>query len=172
MQRRMKFVVLVLVVIVACSVGTRGMAGIIFRSPEVDVPVSLAKGTTARTKEFGSKKRDYYLISVVAQRRHPDDGQACMMGIEMGPLSSYACGQKPLLQAAWHVLDGDKIIAGGTVQEKGGGGVTSRTLERYLGHFWGEAGHKYVLEITFIGDGGPLNSTTPHLVVEIKKNSD
>ena len=144
----------------------------IIRRPVIDIPVSLAKGTI-KTKPFGSKSNDYYLILIRTRRgRLPLDEMDCMMGINWGPFSRYTCYRKPLLQADWRVSDGDKTVAAGEAYDQGGGGSTDRTLERYLGHFTGQAGHKYTLEVQVTADGSPLNVTDPHLVVEIRKPSD
>ena len=137
----------------------------------VDIPVSLSEGKV-RTTEFGSKNREYYLILIRAQRRLPFADMNCMMGLDWGSSSSFNCNRAPLLQADWQVIDGDQVAASGLAYEKGGGASTDRTLDRYLGHFEGQAGHRYVLEVRFTADGTPLNVTDPHLVVEIKKPWD
>jgi len=143
----------------------------IFRKPVVDIPVSLAEGKV-RTNEFSSKNDEHYLILIRAQRRIPFAEMTCMMGVDFGQLNPSVCNTKPLLQADWSVWEGDRIVASGAAHDRGGGGSTDRTLERYIGHFSGQAGHKYVVEAKFTADGTALNKTGPHLIVEVEKPWD
>jgi hypothetical protein len=144
----------------------------LIRQPLIDIPVSLAKGKV-RTREFGSKQSETYLILIRAQRGPiPFADMNCMMGVSWGVTSSLSCNLNPLLKADWWVYDTGQCVAAGAIIESGGGGTSNRDLDRYLGNFSGQAGHKYVLEVLFLADGTPLNVAKPHLVVEIKKPWD
>lgn len=78
-----------------------------------------------------------------------------------------------LLEADWTVLDGDHVVAHGSVH-----GVdshvtaTKELLSRQVGEFMGEKDKRYVLEVTFTKDGTPLNVTNPHLIVMMSKPTD
>jgi hypothetical protein len=140
----------------------------LFHQNVVDVPISLGKGTI-RTREFGSKKDQHYLILVVARRGHlPLADMNCMMGVSWDNLNS--CAREPLLQADWKVIELDRGIATavGSIHESGGGEVSDRSLGRYLGHFDVRPGRRYILEVQFTSDGTPLDVAQPHLVVEIE----
>src|SRR5208337_2568592 len=155
------------------SLAPAALAGFsLFRMPVVDIPVSLAKGKVT-TNEFGSKNNETYSILIRAQRgRLPFADMNCMMGVTWGESSSFNCDREPLLKADWWVYDKGQCVAAGEAYERGRGASSNHTLERYLGHFQGQAGQKYVLEILFAADGSPLNVTIPHLVVEINKPWD
>jgi len=140
----------------------------LFRKPVVDIPVSLAKGKVT-TEEFGSKGSEYYSILIRVQRGPlPFADMECMMGVDFGQ----RCNRESLLKADWWVFDKGQSVAAGEVIENGGGASSNHTQERCLGHFKGQAGHKYVLEVLFVADGTPLNVANPHLVVEINKPWD
>ena len=65
------------------------------------------------------------------------------------------------------MFDGDRVVAHGS--DKGWSNSFSAGasyLSRYIGHFKGEAKHRYVVEVRFTKDGGTLNVTNPRLVVE------
>ena len=139
----------------------------------VDIPVSLAEGVI-RTKEFGSKNSETYSILIRARRRLPFADLSCMMGLDQPSTPPYYFYEncKPVLRADWWILENGKVVTGGSTREGLGGGTTNGTMDRYLGHFTGQAGHRYVLEVRFTADGTPLNVTNPHLIVKIIKPSD
>jgi len=156
----------------ACCLVPCALAGFSFiRKPVIDIPVSLAKGTVW-TKEFGSKSSETYSVIIRAQRRLPFADMNCMMGVSWGESSSFNCDREPLLQADWWLKEGDRVADSGSAYERTGGASTDHTLEKYLGHFHGQAGHKYVVEVRFISDGSALNATNPHLIIETNKPWD
>lgn len=137
----------------------------------VDVPVSLAVGTV-RTSEF-PVTHNSYLILIRAEKRLAFADMNCMMGLTSGPLSRYNCNKEPLIQAAWTVWDGERVVAQGSIQDKAGPGAWANdSMDRYLGTFNGQAQKKYVLEVKFTKDGTPLSVTNPHLIVLLTKPTD
>ena len=132
------------------------------------MPISLSPGTV-RTPEFALKQATY-LIEIQAERRIPFGDMLCMMGLTTGPLSSFNCDKEPLLQADWTLWGDGQVAAQGSVHSRDGSFDSgNHYLFRYLGHFVGEAGKKYVLEVKFTRDGTPLNQTDPHLIVMLTK---
>src|SRR5438067_5744635 len=101
--------------------GRSAWAGVCWdcRKPAIDMPVSLAVGTVL-TPEF-PVKHQVYLIKIEARRgRIPFADMNCMMGTSWGPLSSYNCDKEPVLQAEWTVSDGARVVAQGSIHERGG----------------------------------------------------
>lgn len=140
------------------------------RKPAVDMPVSLAVGTV-RTPEF-PVKRDPYLIIIRAEKRLPFADMNCMLGLAT-PLPDPNCNKEPLLQADWTVWDNGHLVGRGMAHRRDGrGGWAEDSIDRYLGHFVGEAKKNYVLEVKFTKDGSALNVTNPHLIVLMTKPTD
>jgi hypothetical protein len=138
--------------------------------PVVDMPVSVAVGSV-RTPEF-TVKHEGYQISIRAKKNFPFDEMNCMLGLSpMEPIGSGNCDKEPLLNLTWIVWDQGRTVAQGLVHGWSGyGGWADKSIDRYLGHFVGEAKKKYVLELTFTKDGGALKQTEPRLVVEQDPN--
>jgi hypothetical protein len=95
-----------------------------------------------------------------------------MMGLTTGPLDSTNCDQEPLLQADWTVWDNGRVVDHGSAHRRNGGSWAKNSIDKFLGHFVGEAKKKYVLEVTFAKDGSALNATNPHLIVMMTKPTD
>lgn len=148
----------------------KALAGWGGRKPAIDMPVSLAVGTV-RTPEFPVKHQPY-LVMIRAKRSLPFADMNCMMGVSWGPLSSYNCDVEPLLQADWTVCENGQVVDRGSAHGKGRGASSDQFLDRFLGHFVGEAKKRYVLEVKFTKDGSALNVTNPHLIVMMTKPTD
>ena len=130
----------------------------------IDMPVSLAAGTV-RTPEFAVKK-EYYNITIDARWLLPTDELRCRMGFAVSP-SDRHCRWEPLLETKWRVLDGDRVVAEGLDEGRTNAfDASSHSLIRHIGHFRGEAHHRYLVELTFVKDASLLNVTQPRLVVE------
>jgi hypothetical protein len=143
------------------------------RKAAADMAVSLAVGSV-RTPEF-SVKHERYLIWLQAERKIPFGQMQCMMGIHLkrDPDHCEMFKFDTVLEAKWVVRDGDRIIAEGVVSGKDDQFESSdQYLSRYFGSFMGEAGRKYVLEVTFTKDGTALEGTNPHLIVMMSKSTD
>jgi hypothetical protein len=143
------------------------------RNAAVNMPVSLAVGTV-RTPEF-PVKHEAYEISIQVERRIPLGELDCMMGVKFSWEHDH-CAKfnfERLLDADWKVLDGDRIVAQGSVHGTDDNfGTSKEFLSRVLGTFVGEKDKKYVLEVKFTKDGTPLNVTNPHLIVMMTKATD
>lgn len=99
----------------------------------------------------------------------------CMMGVKFSWEHDH-CAKfhfERLLDADWTVLDGDRIVARGSVHGIDDNFGTSKNyLTRVLGTFVGEKDKTYVLELKFTKDGTPLNATNPRLIVMMTKATD
>jgi hypothetical protein len=133
----------------------------------VNMPVSLAVGTTVRTPEFLVKNTDYR-IGIRVKRGLPFGQLSCMIGGEQHPSHCDMYHWDVVIEAEWKVLAGEHIVAQGTAKGSNGGMSWSDDfMDRYLGEFVGEANKKYVVEIKFTKDGTPLNEFNPRLIVEM-----
>jgi hypothetical protein len=135
-----------------------------YRHSDVDMAVSLSAGTV-RTPEFPVGGQ-WYDIMVQVEEPLPFMQMKCMMGVVGGPLDSKNCSSDdPLLKADWAVLDGGQVVDKGTIPNRCACKFENKYIYKFLGSFSGEAGKKYVVEVTFTKDGTPLNVANPHLIV-------
>jgi hypothetical protein len=139
-----------------------------YRRPEIEIPIRLAVGTI-RTPEF-PVQHEAYLIMIQAEKKLPFDDMNCMMGLDLW--TPRGCAKESLIEAEWMVRDSDHIVAEGSVHEKTGADYANHYIWKHMGHFAGEAGKKYVLEMRFTKDGTALQVTDPHLIVMMTKASD
>lgn len=138
-----------------------------WRRPEIEVPVSLAAGSTQTLSLHLTKTAEYAIIIQVAKRL-PFDELWCKLGLTLGPDDhTYHCAEEPLLQAEWTVRSEDgQIVAQGEVHKPGDEDVfLNRYILRYIGYFRGQRGKSYTLEIEFLKDGSSLDVCDPHLIV-------
>jgi hypothetical protein len=90
----------------------------------------------------------------------------CMMGVTQGPLQERDCSpDDPLLRADWTVSNEGRKVFSGSSKAAAEAKFTSKYIFKFIGSFAGEAGKKYLLEVSFTKDGTPLNSANPHLIV-------
>jgi len=153
--------------------GPKALASVCWgcRKPEVNMPVSLAVGTV-RTPEFPVKHQPY-LVIIQAERRLPLADMNRMMGLTTGPRDPYNCNEEPLLQADWTVWDNGRVVDHGSAHRRNYSGAWAKdSIEKWLGHFVGEAKKKYVLEVKFTRDASALNVTNPDLIVMMTKPTD
>lgn len=134
-----------------------------YRDAVVDMPVSLARGTV-RTPEFSAKHKIYF-ISIEAQWLLPTVELRCKMGFGVVPPSDH-CKSEVVLGGKWRVLEGDRIVAQGSIERISREFEAGKDyLRRYIGYFNGESKHRYTVEVTFTEDGSSLNATNPRLIV-------
>jgi len=132
------------------------------------MPISLALGTV-RTPEFLVKHKTY-TMEIRSQWRLPTHALQCRMGFTLIPTdpASNTCRVEPLIELEWSVFDGDRVVAHGSDEGWSNSfAAGSSYLSRYIGHFMGEAKHKYVVAVKFTKDGSELNVTNPRLVIEL-----
>jgi hypothetical protein len=135
-----------------------------YRHSDVDMPVSLTVGSV-RTPEFAPVSLGYDIM-IQVEKPLPFQQMVCMMGVGSGISAPNDCSSNdPLLRADWTVLDGERIVDHGTAPNRCACKFEDKYIYKFLGSFAGEAGKKYVVEVTFTKDGGALNVANPHLIV-------
>src|SRR5579864_457139 len=140
-----------------------------YRRSEVDMPISLIRGTV-QTPEF-SVTSEWYDIIIQVEKPLPFVQMQCMMGVTSGPLDSKDCSSNdPLLQADWTVWDGERLARNGSIPDRCACAFEDKHIYKSLGSFAGEAGKKYIAQVRFTKDGTPLNVAKPHLIVIQHKN--
>lgn len=136
----------------------------------VDMPVSLALGTTVRTPEFVVKDTNYDIV-IRVNRGLPTGQMICMMGGSLHPSHCDKYHYDVVIEAEWTVWDGEQIVAQGTATGRNGDmAFASAFMDRYLGTFVGKTNKKYVVEVKFTKDGTPLNEYKPRLIVQMFGN--
>jgi hypothetical protein len=130
------------------------------------MPVSLAEGTTVRTPEFLVKNIEYH-IDIRVNRGLPFGQLSCMIGGRGAPSHCAMFHWDNVIDAEWKVLDGEQIVAQGTTPGYGDMAWSDNLMDRYLGHFVGEANKKYVVEVKFTKDGTALDTLKPRLIVRM-----
>jgi hypothetical protein len=75
------------------------------------------------------------------------------------------CATPPVLNVAWVLMIDGKAMARGSSQSERGGGTTIDTVERTVGYFEGQSGHKYTLNMETLSDARSLAAANPKLTV-------
>ncbi len=139
-----------------------------WRKPEMDIPISLAAGSTY-TATFQLKKKGEYAVIVQVAKRISFDELCCKLGIAIDyPRDhTYRCAGEPLLQAEWAVRgEDDEIVAhGDKLLTKSTSIFLNDYILKYVAYFKGQSKKTYTLEIKFTKNGIPLNVCDPHLIV-------
>lgn len=131
--------------------------------------IALALGTV-RTPVFTSKGSAYFIALEFRRSSVSYQDLICKIGaLKVGEHSdefSKNCKAQPLIETNWRVLDGDQEIAHGS---DGGFSqhveLNSKVIRRYIGDYYCEPNHKYVVEVTFVKNGSALDFAHPRLVV-------
>lgn len=140
-----------------------------YRHSDIDMPVSLALGTV-QTPEFPVTSGIYDII-VQVEKPLPFMQMTCMVGVVTGPLDlKYCSSDDPLLRTDWTVWDGEHLVANGSISDRCACAFEDKHIYKSLGSFVGEAGNKYIVQVTFTKDGTPLNVANPHLIVIQHRN--
>ena len=128
----------------------------------VTMPVTMQIGHI-RTPEFQVKLNALYLIEFEVERMIPAETLDCLMGLDDDPKS---CKEIPsVVRASWTLRSGGSVVARGSTDgdESRGGWSTGNTVERDIGSFRGEKGHRYVLDVDILSDGTSLAAGHPRL---------
>jgi len=126
---------------------------------QVSAPLKIG---TIRTPAFKVKHKTYRILLRVSSSDTPWQHVTCLLGNEMVG-TGLKCSEDSLIQCDWVVWERANKVSQGSVSSKGGTGETP--FERELGHFTGQNGKSYAVEVTFTKDGGPLKGMSPRLVV-------
>ena len=104
-----------------------------------------------------------YLVAISAERAIPLKTIDCLLGMD-NPLLDNCGGIPTAVNAAWTVsTDGRQVAQGLSGAERVGG--WSERVYKGIGRFSGRRGQTYKLDLKFLSDTSPLNSTKPHIEV-------
>ncbi len=128
---------------------------------KMEVPAPLTVGTVW-TPEFAVKRKLYFILLRVEPGNGSTWDVSCLLGDDNSSVG-VQCHKEPMVEGHWVVWDATTKVAEGTFG--GAKGEGEFPYERDLGEFEGEAKRKFVVEVTFSKDGGPLKDMHPRLVV-------
>jgi hypothetical protein len=132
----------------------------------VSKPLGLNINENIQVAEFTLNMNGPYDISIEAEQiKGTDlDTLACAMDLA-SMVPKQKCSTPPLLNVAWVLMIDGKAMAHGSSQSERGGGTTIDTVERTVGHFEGQSGHKYTLNMETLSDARSLAAANPKLTV-------
>ncbi len=135
----------------------------------LDLPVALGS-CVVRTPEIAAVKTSRYLVMLETDASMGHARTNCMLGLIAGPMDrqyNRCLDGDPLLKADWTVWSGDRAVARGSSPLEGHAIWAANSLAKVLGHFTGDAGRKYTVEVKFLKDAGAINAANPHLIVQL-----
>ncbi len=131
-------------------------------TPPVDMPLpSLAHEITVAT--FTVPQDGEYLVAITAERAIPTNTLDCLLGINDALLDNCS-GIPTAVNADWTLSTGGKPVAHGSSRTERQAGWSARVYKG-IGRFSARQGQPYRLEMQFLSDTSPLNSTEPHIEV-------
>ena len=119
--------------------------------------------TRVMSGEFQVKKSLQYRVGIELDRVLPSDRLDALIGEAIADKSN---PESMILHLNWRLLRQGQVIASGK-SEPDQGGHWGPTIGKTVGHFQGQPGQSYRLELTVLGDLTPLQSTKPRAVVEL-----
>lgn len=123
-----------------------------------------------RSREFKVNLSESYRIEIEVEKKIPFDTLNCLLGMHMGQTSTKIgdCPNRPsVVKAAWSLASKGQVVASGSSDDYRSGIWANDTISRELGHFEGQSGHGYVLDVNILADGSVLAAGNPQLVVEV-----
>jgi hypothetical protein len=127
----------------------------------VDLPLP-ASAQVFNTGDFSVTEDAEYLVAISAERTIPLDALGCLLRID-DPF--YKCRDTPsAFNAAWELSANGKGIAHGSSSVERVAFWSDR-VSRGIGRFAAKRGQRYRLDVQFLSDTSPLNSTMPHIQV-------
>ncbi len=135
----------------------------------VNIPISMAVGHV-RTREFKLNMSAPYTIEVEVQKKIPFDTLNCLLGMTMAPRSTalQECPDRPsVVKASWVLASDGHVVAHGSSDDYRSGAWANGSISRELGHFQGQSGRRYVLDVDVLADGSSLTPGNPRLKVEV-----
>lgn len=134
----------------------------------LNMPVTLEKGMI-RSPEFTVKKKAY-IIALQVDNALPRGQTQCMLGVRDAweHDNCELVGFPLVVEAEWTLYADGQSVAQGKVRGTDTHWESSDShTSKWIGHFMGEKGKKYVLEVNFTKDGTALRVANPRLVVKI-----
>jgi hypothetical protein len=167
---RTKLVALIFVLVGIGIYGTWALWVTTRTERPVNIPMVMAIGHI-RTREFKLNMNVPYSIGVEVQKEKiPFDTLNCLLGLSTALKSTelQECPDKPsVLKASWVLTSNGQAVAHGSSDDYRGGAWMNDSISRELGHFEGQSGRRYVLDVNVLADGSSLNSGNPRLKVQV-----
>jgi hypothetical protein len=133
------------------------------------LPVSLHPGMI-RTPDIQIDRNGEYDIVLELEEKYDIRTMECLLGINISTAGNPSrCNQTPsLVDISWTLFEGDKVISEGDSNDDRSF-IWGSTVERTLGRFSGQKGHRYSLVLRIRQDGSELNTASPKIKVEVPR---
>ena len=119
--------------------------------------------TRVMSGEFQVKKSLQYQVGIELDRVLPTDRLDALIG---EAITKKVNPESMILHLTWRLLSQGQVIASGK-SEPDQGGHWGPTIGKTVGHFQGQPGQSYRLELTVLQDLTPLQSANPRAVIEL-----
>ncbi len=151
----------------ACLCGHAVVRGHAHNWEPLVLPVSLHPGTI-RTPEITTDRDGKYDIVMEFDEKYDIRTMECLLGIDLSTAGNpNRCNQiASLIEISWTLFEDDHIVAEGDSNDDRSY-IWSSTVERMLGSFRGQMGHRYNLVLKIRRDGSELNTANPRIKVVV-----
>lgn len=131
------------------------------------LPVSLDQ-RTIRTPEIHTDRDGKYDVVLDLDQKFDMRRMECLLGL--GSTNPQYCGQVPnLIDISWKLLEGEKSTADGDSKDDPSSLVWGSTVQRQIGSFMAQQGHRYTLVLDIKRDASELNIANPRIKVEVDR---
>jgi len=134
--------------------------------PAVQQPLVLPlpiRPTRVLSSEFQVNKPLQYQVEVELDRVMPSDRLNALIG---ETITSKSDPKSMILHLDWRLLSQGQLVASGKAEPDQGGGW-GPTIHKSVGHFQGQPGRSYRLELTILSDLTPLQPANPRAVIQL-----
>jgi hypothetical protein len=133
------------------------------------LPVVLRPGTI-RIPDIATDRDGEYDIVVDFEEKYDIRTMECLLGIDLtGTVDPNRCKHLPtLIDISWKLMDGGKLVSEGDSGNNPSYDWSS-TVERSLGEFKGQTGHRYTLVLDVKRDAAQLNAANPKIKIEVPR---
>lgn len=134
------------------------------------LPLSLSQGVI-KTPELGADLDGNYEILIQFDKKIGFNQMECFLGTvtPKGVRPSWCKGIPNLIDISWSLFEGQSVISEG---DSGyyPGGVWSDKVERHIGVFRAQKGHRYTLVLNVKRNASELNIANPQLVIMVPQD--
>jgi hypothetical protein len=131
------------------------------------LPVSLHPGII-RTPEIATDRDGEYEIVIKFEKRSGARRVECNLGLE-DFYPTYCKGVPNLIDISWKLFEGEKIAAEGDSSSGPSSIDMGSTIERMVGRFRAQNGHRYTLLLDVKQDASELDIANPKIKVEVDR---
>lgn len=167
-MRQMRVALLVVLVGLGLALILIGIRMLVWRAaqdklgPPVDLPLPMSVHEYS-VGTFTVPQDADYLVEVSAERTIPLNTLDCLLGIDDALLDKCE-GIPTAVNASWTISTDGRQVAHGLSSTERMAGWSTRVYKG-IGRFSGRRGQTYKLDVKFLSDTSPLNSTKPHIEV-------